>query len=129
MTASYSFDAKRGLIVVTAHIVGPTGDARTQLALDTGATTTVIDPALLVSIGYDPASVQERVRFTTGSSVEYAHRLPLDRIQALGQDRSAFPVIAHSLPPSASVRGLLGLDFLRGLDLAVDFRKGEITLR
>jgi hypothetical protein len=32
------------------------------------------------------------------------------------------------LPPGAGVDGLLGLDFLRGQSLTIDFRSGEITL-
>ena len=52
-----------------------------------------------------------------------------DRIAALGVERMNFPLIAHTLPPSASIDGLLGLDFLRGCRLTVDFRTGRITLR
>jgi hypothetical protein len=50
------------------------------------------------------------------------------RISSLGQDRTAFPVLAHTLPPSAAVDGVLGLDFLRGHALNIDFRTGQITL-
>jgi len=51
---------------------------------------------------------------TTGSGVEYAPLLLVRRVEALGQGRTDFPVVAHTLPPSASVDGLLGLDFFRG---------------
>lgn len=37
-------------------------------------------------------------------------------------------VVAHTLPPSATVDGLLGLDFLRERLLTVDFRVGSISL-
>jgi hypothetical protein len=50
------------------------------------------------------------------------------RIVALGQERASFPVLAHTLPPSAGIDGLLGLDYLRGQTLTVDFRSGTITL-
>ena len=65
---------------------------------------------------------------TTGSSVEYVPTLPLSRIVALGQERQQFPVLCHTLPPSATIDGLLGLDFLRGQELMLDFRKGRLTL-
>jgi hypothetical protein len=39
-----------------------------------------------------------------------------------------FSVLAHTLPPSAGVDGLLGLDFLRGQVLTVDFRSGRVTV-
>jgi hypothetical protein len=66
---------------------------------------------------------------TTASGVEYVPLLAIDRIEVLGQQRTSFPVAAHTLPPSASIDGLLGLDFLRGGELTIDFRAGQITLR
>jgi hypothetical protein len=38
-------------------------------------------------------------------------------------------MVCHTLPPSASIDGLLGLDFLRDRRLTIDFRTGQITLR
>jgi hypothetical protein len=52
----------------------------------------------------------------------------VDRIKALDQERVRFPLICHTLPPSAGVDGVLGLDFLRVQCLTVDFRAGQITL-
>jgi hypothetical protein len=60
--------------------------------------------------------------------VEATTRLPVDKIEALGQERLNFSVIAHTLPPSASVDGVLGLDFMRSHVLTLDFQNGEITL-
>lgn len=65
---------------------------------------------------------------TTGSGIEFAPRIALERITALGRDRNEFTVLAHTLPPSAGVDGLLGLDFLRDRRLTVDLRGGQVTL-
>ena len=43
-----------GLVVVAAALSGPGGTAILRLALDTGATTTLVNAGMLVSIGYDP---------------------------------------------------------------------------
>lgn len=126
---STPFDPQQGLILIHARLWGPTGDTYARLALDTGATTTTIRTAVLVSIGYDPSASKERIQMTTGSGVEYVPRLAIDRIDALQRQRGNFPVVAHTLPPTASVDGLLGLDFLRGQRLSIDFRSGRITLR
>ena len=83
---------------------------------------------MLVAIGYDPALTAERMQVTTGSGVEFAPRVVLQRVNALGQERLGFPVLAHTLPQSASVDGLLGLDFLRGQILTIDFRAGRLRL-
>lgn len=123
-----TFDPTLGLIVLPVEISGPARSGIFHLALDTGATGTLINAGVLVSLGYDPALAQERVQVTTGSGVEYAARLPLRRITALGQTRSEFAILCHTLPPSAAVDGLLGLDFLQGTRLEVDFRAGTVNL-
>ena len=125
---SFSFNGQRGLIVVHAELFGPTGSVVVRLALDTGATGSMISTGPLTAIGYDPSLVSERIQVTTGSSVEYVPRLALSRLVALGQERQQFPILCHTLPASATIDGLLGLDFLRDQELNLDFRKGQLTL-
>jgi len=43
------------------------------------------------------------------------------------QEHSHFLVLAHTLPPSASVDGLLGLDFRHGQVVNIDFQQGIIS--
>ncbi len=82
----------------------------------------------LRSVGYDSAAAPRRIRITTASGIEWVPRLTLDKIEVLGQRHSNFEVIAHTLPPTAAVDGLLGLDFLRGWRLTIDFRTARIVL-
>jgi predicted aspartyl protease len=125
---SPTFDPHQGLIIVHAEIVGLSGSAILQLALDTGATTTVINSGMLLSIGYDPALSADRVQITTGSGVEFVPRLVVKRLSALGRELADVSVLSHTLPPSAGVDGLLGLDFFRGTMLGIDFKVGSISL-
>jgi len=125
---TYSFDPQQGLVIVKAELTGPSGNALLRLALDTGATRTLVSSSLLVAVGYDPALASDRVEVTTGSGVEFAPRIAVSRIIALGRQRNNFPLLAHTLPPSAGVDGVLGLDFLREQVLTIDFRTGRITL-
>ena len=124
---SFPFDRDQGLILVTERIDGPIGARYLILALDTGATSTVIDVNRLVALGYDPAASNDRTRITTGSGLEYVARVPVKQIGALGKQRSDFQVFAHTLHRSAGVDGLLGLNFLRAARLSVDFTTGPIT--
>lgn len=125
---SIRFDGQHGLIVVRAQITGPSGIAIVRLALDTGATRTLINAGLLVAVGYDPAATLERTEVTTGSGVEFAALVAISKIVAIGQERADFPVLAHTLPPSAGVDGVLGLDYLRHQVLRIDFQNGRLTL-
>jgi predicted aspartyl protease len=122
------FAPHRRLIIVEAEVEGPTGKQAVRLVLDTGATRTLINERLLVSVGYDPAAAPRQVRITTGSGVALVPRIPVGKLRALGQERTNFLVICHTLPPSVVADGLLGLDFLRGQSLTIDFRNGLITL-
>lgn len=124
---TFSFDPLKGLVIVRAELEGPSGTAILRLALDTGATGTLINAGMLVSVGYDPALAQNRVQVMTGGGVEFAPLITANKLVALGQEHTDFAVLCHTLPPSANVDGLLGLDFLRGQNLNIDFRTGQIV--
>lgn len=123
------FNPHRGLIIVTARLYGPGGDRAVRVALDTGASDTIISLQILTLIGYNPAAAPHTVRVTTGSGIQSAPRVTVDRFQSLGQERLSFPVVAHTLPVAAAIDGLLGLDFFRNQELTIDFRSGLITLQ
>jgi predicted aspartyl protease len=99
-----------------------------RLALDTGATSTLINSEIMVLLGYDPAASPDRIQVTTGSGVEFCPRVTVQRLEALGKSINDFPVLSHTLPPTSQVDGLLGLDFFRGFQISIDFRNGTITI-
>ena len=125
---TFPFDPQEGLVIIRAELWGPLGSSVLRLALDTGATGTLINTAMLVAIGYDPGATMDRVEVTTGSGVEFVPRLELQRISTLGIVRERLRVLAHTLPPSAAVDGLIGLDFMRERALVINFREGTIEL-
>lgn len=125
---SVAFDSARALIVVPATVNGPAGQSVLKMVVDTGATKTLIRTAVLASLGYDPAAATERVRAATASGIELIAKLSVGQIDALENCRTGFEVLAHALPPSSQVDGLLGLDFLRKRKLTIDFESGLITL-
>ena len=83
---------------------------------------------MLVAVGYDPALAQDRVQVTTGSGIEFAPRVLVSKIAVLGRQRTRFAVLGHTLPPSAGVDGLLGLDWFRSARMILDFRRGHVIL-
>ena len=125
---SFAFDAHHGLVIVQAEIWGPSGSAVLSLALDTGATFTLVNQGRLMQLGYDPPVAPKRFQVSTASGVEFVPRLTVTKIAALGQEQNDFSVLCHTLPASVRVDGLLGLDFFRGQSLSIDFRVGQIVL-
>jgi aspartyl protease family protein len=125
---TFPFNPARGLIYLEAEVAGPAKNVVLRLALDTGATGTLIRMDPLRMAGYDPTTLGKPVQATTISGVVTTFRFPVSSLTALGQTRTNFAVAARDLPPTSSVDGVLGLDFLRGNVLTLDFIKGEITL-
>lgn len=79
-------------------------------------------------LGYDPAVVSNRLRITTGSGVEYAPQIRIKKIETLNRSLINFPVICHTLPTSANVDGLPGLDFFRKTRLLIDLIDGYVNI-
>src|SRR4051812_12215011 len=89
----YRFDAKQGPILVDAEITGPLGSVILKLVLDTGATTSLVNLASLVSLGFDPSQSNQRISMVTGSATQKVPLVYLTRLTALGQHRFGFSVV------------------------------------
>lgn len=98
------------------------------LAVDTGATKTLLNVAALEVVGYAPSSSSNRIRITTGSGEEHVPCISVHRFKAIGHERTDFPILAHTLPASTGVDGLLGLDYMQPHVLCIDFRRTTVSL-
>ncbi len=116
------------MVLVKAEISGHLGSIVAHLALDTGATVTILNTELLRGLGYQPEASADLARLTAGIGATTARRMMIIRITSLGHHAIGLRVLAHDLPPEAGVDGLLGLDFFRDLALTIDFRSGRITV-
>jgi aspartyl protease family protein len=123
----FSFEPEYGLVYVRVKIVCGERDMILNLALDTGASATMISAKRLAEVGYDLDKPEDEIYITTGSGLIFVSKITIEKLMALGETKANFTVIAHDLPPTASVDGVLGLDFLRGHVLNIDFKIGEIT--
>jgi clan AA aspartic protease (TIGR02281 family) len=124
----FPFNPFAGSIVVTTRVFGSHRELILRFLLDTGATSSAITWQSAEDIGYNPAAVTDLVQTITANGMILAPRLTFERIETLGQERRNFPMLCHPLPPGAEVDGVLGLDFLRGHKLTIDFRIGLVTL-
>lgn len=124
---SVPFDPTQRLILVAMTIFGPSGSRRVTLALDTAATETVISQRVLGILGYSVASAPT-VPIIMGGGRVYVPLVSVDKLESLGQTQLVVNVQAHTLPVSLPFDGLLGLDYIRGQRLVVDYRTGQIEL-
>lgn len=83
---------------------------------------------LIVLLGYDPAATPNRIQMTTGSGVEFVPVVSIQKIQAMNIIQNNFPILCHTLPPSATVDGVLGLDFFRGKKVSIDLSRGKVEI-
>jgi len=117
----FSLDPNKSLIPVEVLLEGPKGRLLVHMALDTGATYTIVPVGTLRAIGYDPTASAARVEFIAAGSVERKPVITVRAAQAFGVRIPRLPVVCHDLPPQSPVRGLLGLNFLKHLSLHLDF--------
>src|SRR5439155_22174825 len=68
------FNPIDGLVTVPVKLWGPSGQASILVALDTGATRTLVSWDLIAFLGYDPASAPVRLRITTAKALSLLPR-------------------------------------------------------
>lgn len=103
---------REGIIPVYVRVEGPRRVRIIRLALDTGATLTMMPHEIARDIGYDPAAEPTRLEISTASGVLLVPVVTVKSVGCLGTTRKNVDVVCHSLPPESPVDGLLGLNFL-----------------
>jgi len=101
------------------------------LALDTGATNTIIDLNLLLIAGYELKQAQRVVEFETAKGPIEAYVFRIAYLTALGITKTDFTVCAYDFLSNrifTRIDGVLGLDFLRDHVLTLNFKVFEILI-
>ena len=98
------------------------------MALDTGATYTMIPWDIAEAVGYEPAYSKRKVTIITASGVEKAPLIVVDKISALGKEAKDVECVVHDLPEASRIDGLLGLSFLKRFKICIDFRNGILEI-
>ena len=99
------------------------------MALDTGATYTMVPNKAVLSIDINPSKTHRTIEVTTGSGVIIAPIVIIPKFRAFEFEIKNLEVICHNLPPESAVEGLLGLNFLKHFNVFLKFPKNilEIT--
>lgn len=98
------------------------------VALDTGATITIIPTEIAVALGYDPANSNRQMQLLTASGRAFAKLITVRKLTAVGETIEDVDVLCHDLPGNSGIKGLLGLNFLKHFELNISFSTGTIEL-
>lgn len=108
----------QGIISVYSEIQGPQTKQTIKMAVDTGASITMIPPEKIIATGHKiPTSQDKMMRIFTASGIEYIPIVKIKTLSCLGISI----VLCHSLPSESPVEGLLGLNFLAHIPAFIDF--------
>ena len=124
----HTFDISAPVIVVEPELEGEDVSEIIKMALDTGATYTMLPWKIARVLGLKPEVSERRIDIITASGVESVPLVNLKSIRLLDKKVSNIDVVIHDLPPKSYVDGLLGLSFLRNFNLHLNFREGYFEL-
>ena len=124
-----SFDKRSALIVVPVTVKTEEIINVYQFAVDTGATISLVNAAVMNLLGYKPEDSIRTIQTVTASKTETAYEFEIDNIMAIGLIRRNFKVVSRSLPAGLGIDGLLGLNFFKNKELTIDFKLSEIRLK
>lgn len=100
------------------------------LALDTGASTTIIANEVLHNIGFHSESLKE---FVTLGDASQSHLVPKVEVPCFSLGNLAvknLEVLSYTLPEEHGIDGLIGLNFLRRFKkFIVDFEQATLFLQ
>ena len=125
----FRFNTQSPVIILTILLEGKgNSKQKIRVALDTGATYTMIPWKTAEVLGLEPELSKEKIEIITASGVEKAPLVTLNSILVLGKRIEGVEVVVHDLPPKSYVDGLLGLKLLVELRLKIDFREGILEV-
>ncbi|MCK4418331.1 retroviral-like aspartic protease family protein [Candidatus Aerophobetes bacterium] len=124
--AKLKFDPSLPVIVLDVTLEGKIVKRRIKMAVDTGATYTMIPWEIAEALGYRPDISVQRVTLITASGIERAPLIKIDSLRVCNKEVKNGKVICHDLPQKSYVDGLLGLNTLKELKVKIDF--GEATI-
>ena len=124
----FELEDDESLITVSCHL----GDDDYDLALDTGASNTVIDLNALFAAGYRIEDAIRIVEIETAGGVIEAYVFQILELKALGITRRHLEVSSYDFINNnifSEIQGVLGLDFFKGYKFCIDMTDFEITVQ
>ena len=128
-TFPFEFEDEESLIVILdCQLHGQTH----FVALDTGASNTVMDLAVLIIVGYEIKDAIKIVQLETAKGEIDAYVFCVHEFTALGITRKNMEICSYDFFNNnifSGFHGVLGLDFFRDCKVCVDMVEQEVTVQ
>jgi predicted aspartyl protease len=123
------FDPRGELIVIKGTLWSTQGRARdVELAVDTGASETLIIPEVTDDLGYGARDGEAITVIRSPLGREQGYLMRVAKFSALGFELTDFRMHIHDLPDGYGIEGILGLNFLRNFDYEVRSLLGQLRV-
>lgn len=122
------FPHGRNLLRVQATVGSiESGDfVRLRLLVDTGASFTILPIQVLEDLGYDIRNPLRRQELFTVQGRIYAPVVSVSWFNCVGQLIENFEIVAHDIPSTVRLDGILGMDFLCHFRAVISVSSAEI---
>jgi predicted aspartyl protease len=124
----FKLDTTEGIILCKARLANKTQSIFIKLAVDTGASLTMISIESALAIGIDPYKSMRQIEITTASGIVFVPVIKIPAFKCLGAELTNMEAVCHNLPPESCVEGLLGLNFLKPAKVIIDFSRNIIDV-
>lgn len=119
-------DTTYGIILCKAKLANKKRSIFIKLAVDTGASFTMISIESALAIGIDPSKSIRHIEITTANGIVFVPIIKIPSFKCFGIEIKNMDVICHDLPTQSPVEGLLGLNFLKSAKVIIDFSRNII---
>lgn len=114
-----------GVLLIPVELNGKS----TEFLFDPGAAITIISQKYVDYFNIPVDTTRRTELFIAHDEPVYAPRGIIEKIRVGGIVRKNLPVNIITFPPEATLRGLIGMNFLKGLRFTVETDTGTLILR
>lgn len=126
--SKFRLNTTEGIILCKAKVTNAKQSIFIKLAIDTGASYTMISIETALAIGINPSSSKRHIEITTANGVIFAPIIKIPSFECFGIELKNMETVCHNLPPESPVEGLLGLNFLKTAKVVLDFSRNLIEV-
>lgn len=130
--SNISFSSQKyGYVIVPGLIYRGRKHAMVDFLIDTGASTTMVDPRIMSALGYTVACAEHTGAVTVSgpSGSETGYRVKAHRLLIHSSEFRLDEIDIVCIRPERNVEALLGLNFLRHFHYCIDHKACLMTMQ